>query len=103
MEQERLLRYKCKTPYVVEHGTPLCLTRGFDTLRKKGGIVTRRVSTSYEILERPMKMVYVEIYYPNISRYEEMGEYWADIDTGTLYDPFDGKCLSSSYMRLILE
>ena len=98
-----VLRSKCKSPYVVVHGSSLCITRGFDTLRKKAGIVKMRVETSFEILERPMKMVYVECYHPVEGGYEEFGDYWADVQTGTLYDPFDGKCLSSSYMRLILE
>ena len=104
MTEEKDLHYKVKSPYVVIHGFPLCLTRGFDSLRKqKHKIIKLRVNTSYEILERPMKMVDVEIFYPNLNRYEDMGEYWADVDTGTLYDPFNGKCLSSSYMTLILE
>ena len=103
MTEETVLRYKCKSPYVVVQGLPLCLTRGFDNLRKKAGVVKRRVDTSYEILVRPMKMVYVEKYHPNLERYEELGDYWADIHTGTLYDPFDGACLSSTQMKLILE
>ena len=101
---EKLLRYKCESPYVVIYGQPLCLTRGFDSLRKKrSAIVKRRVSTGFEMLERPMKMIEVEIFYPVLNRYEEMGEYWADVDTGTLYNPYNGDCLSSSNMRLILE
>ena len=98
-----ILRSKCKSPYVVVYGSPLCITRGFEYLRKKAGTVKMKVNTSFEILERPMKMVYVECYHPVEGGYEEFGDYWADVETGTLYNPFDGKCLSSSYMRLILE
>lgn len=98
-----VLRSKCKSPYVVVYGSPLCITRGFDVLRKKAGTVKMRVDTSFEILVRPMKMVYVECYHPVEEAYEEFGDYWADVQTGTLYNPFDGKCLSSSHMRLILE
>lgn len=104
MSEEKDLHYKVKSPYVVVYGQPLCLTRGFDSLRKqKHKIIKRRVDTSFEVLERPMKMVDVEIFYPVLNRYEDMGEYWADVDTGTLYDPFDGKCMSSTSMTLILE
>ena len=98
-----VLRSKCKSPYVVVYGSPLCITRGFEYLRKKAGIAKMKVNTSFEILERPMKMVYVECYHPVEGGYEEFGDYWADTQTGSLYNPFDGKCLSSSYMRLILE
>jgi hypothetical protein len=104
MSEEKDLHYKVKSPYVVIHGQSLCLTRGFDSLRKqKHKIIKRRVHTSFEVLERPMKMVDVEMYYPVLNRYEDMGEYWADVDTGTLYDPFDGKCMSSTWISLILE
>lgn len=93
---------KAKSPYVVIKGSHFCLTRGFDTLRSKKGAHKKIVDTSVEKLERWMKMVYVEVYDPATEHYYEAGDFWADINTGTLYRPFDGVCMSSDYMRLVL-
>ena len=91
------------SPYVVIHGQPMCITRGFDKLAKKAGKVWRKVRTPVEDLIRPVKLVTVVKYYPVLQRYEDVGEYWADTVTGTLYDPFDGKCMSSSMLEMVLE
>jgi len=93
---------KPKTSYVVIKGAPFCLTRGFDTLRSKKGAQKWTVDTTAEKLERWMKLVYVEEYDPVTEHYYEAGDFWADINTGTLYRPFDGVCMSSNYMRLVL-
>lgn len=93
---------KSRTPYVVVKGTPFCLTRGFDTLRSKKHAKKWRVHTGFEYLERWLRLVDVEMYDPITGHYHDAGEFLADITTGTLYRPFDGVCMSSDYMRLVL-
>lgn len=102
-DEENLLRTVAGSPYVVVHGQPMCLTRGFDKLAKKAGKVWRKVRTPVEELDRPMKLVSVVRYYPVLQRYEDLGEYWADMQTGTLYDQFSGNCMSSSMLNLVIE
>ena len=93
---------KARSPYVVIKGTPFCLTRGFDTLRVKKHATKKTVDTGFERMQRWMRMVYVEVYDPVTEHYSEAGDFWADINTGSLYRPFDGVCMSSDYMRLVL-
>ena len=93
---------KPKSSYVVVKGYPFCLTRGFDTLRVKKHATKKTVFTGFEYMERLMRMVYVEEYDPVTGQYESAGDFWADINTGTLYRPFDGVCMSSDFMRMVL-
>ena len=97
------LRTVAGTPFVVVHGQPMCITRGFDMLGKRAGQVIRKVKTPVETMKRPMKLVKVATYYPAIGRYEDAGEFWADAHTGTIYRPFDGKCMSSDMLEMVLE
>jgi hypothetical protein len=101
-EDQRLLKTVSTSPFVVIEGQPLCITRGFDKLAKRAGRVMKQVKTPVEILDRPMKLVSVSKYYPRLQRYEDIGEFWADTATGTLYNRFDGKCLSSDMLELVL-
>lgn len=98
-----LLRTVANTPYVVIHGQHMCITRGFDKLDKKAGKVWKKVRSPVEEFVRPMKLVQVAKYYPVLERYEDAGEYWADTKTGTLYNPFNGKCMSSDMLEMVLE
>lgn len=93
---------KPKSPYIVIKGMPFCLTRGFDTLRSKKNAVQKTVFTGAEYMDRLMKMIYVEEYDPVTNQYSEAGDFWADINTGSLYRPFDGVCMSSNYLRMVL-
>ena len=98
-----LLRTVAHTPFVVIYGQHMCLTRGFDKLDKKAGRVWKKVRSPVEEFVRPMKLVQVAMYYPVLERYEDAGEFWADAKTGTLYRPFDGKCMSSDMLEMVLE
>ena len=98
-----LLRVVAGTPFVVVYGQHMCLTRGFDKLDKKAGRVWKTVKSPVETFVRPMKLVSIAMYYPVLERYEDVGEYWADVKTGTLYRPFDGKCMSSDMLEMVLD
>lgn len=102
-EDQKILREKATSPFVVIHGQPLCLTRGFDKLEKpRSAIHMKLVRTPVEEMTRPMRKIFVIKYYPVINRYEDMGEYWADVKTGSLYDEFDGRCLSSDMLKMVI-
>lgn len=93
-----------KTPYVTIKGNPCCITRGFDKLKSKKGIEIKNVQTrAGEIMERPMKMVFVQEYDPVEREYKDLGDFWADVDTGSLYNPFDGVCQSSTMIWMVME
>lgn len=81
------------------------MNRGFDSLKKnKKEIQVNVVETlAGEKIQRPMKKVFVQEYDPVERQYEDLGDFWADIDTGTLYNPFDGKCQSSTLIWMVLE
>ena len=98
-----VLRVTASTPYVVIYGQHMCIVRGFDKLDKKAGKVWKKVRSPVEEFVRPMKLVQVATYYPILKRYEDAGEYWADTKSGTLYRPFDGKCMSSDMLEMVLE
>lgn len=93
-----------KTPFVVIKGSPKCLTRGFDSLRGKKGTEVRKIQTrANEIMEKNFKMVFVQEYDPVTRDYEDLGDFWVDITTGTLYDPCNGVCQSSTMIWMVLE
>ena len=95
---------RSKTPYIVIKGHPCCLTRGFDTLRGKKDVHTKTVKTSAgEMMERKMKIVFVQEYDPVENSYTDLGDFWADIATGTLYRQFDGICMSSTMIWMELQ
>ena len=93
-----------KTPFIVIKGNPCCLSRGFDSLRGKKGVEVKTVQTSAgEMMERPMKLVSVQEYDPVDRIYKDLGEFWSDVATGTLYRPFDGACMSSTLIWMVLK
>lgn len=93
-----------RTPFIVIKGNPCCLSRGFDSLRGKKGVEIKTVQTSAgEKMERKMKIVFVQEYDPIEREYVDLGEFWADVGTGTLYRPFDGVCMSSTLIWMVLE
>lgn len=93
-----------KTPFITIKGNPVCLTRGFDKLRGKKGLVKKKVQTlAGEIMERPMKIVFVQEYDPVEREYKDLGDFWVDIDTGSLYSQFDGVCQSSTLIWMVME
>lgn len=102
-DEKPVFKVVAGSPYVVIHGQHMCITRGFDKLAKRAGKVWRKVRTPVEEMVRPMKLVSVVKYYPALQRYEDIGEFWADTDTGTLYNVFDGKCMSSDMLSMVLE
>lgn len=94
---------KAKTPFIVIKGTHRCLARGMDSLRGKKGVEIKNVYTPFETMQRKMKIVFVQEYDPVTRHYEDLGDFWADVVTGSLYDQFSGDCLSSDMMKLVLE
>lgn len=103
-DNPRSSEVSAKTPFVVVKGFPCCLSRGFDSLRGKKGLEIKKVQTlAGEVMERKMKMVFVQEYDPVERDYIDLGEFWADVTTGSLYRPFDGICMSSTMIWMVLE
>lgn len=93
-----------KTPFVTIKGHPCCITRGFDSLRGKKGVEEKLVQTlAGEQMVRRMKMVFVQEYDPVEREYLDLGDFWADVVTGSLYRPFDGVCMSSTMIWMVME
>lgn len=102
-EEKPRIFHGSKTPFIVEKGTHLCLTRGIDSLRGKKDVVIKTVATPVETMKRKMKLVFVQKHDKSDNTYEDLGDFWADVVTGTLYNQFTGECLSSDMMRIVLE
>ena len=100
--------------YIIEKGQAPCLWRGFESLRKKSGIVDKNTVSVYGLSPRRMKLIPVYCYdefaqKPKNSwevtghyKYKYIGEYYADVVTGALFDPNTGECLSSSQLRMVV-
>jgi hypothetical protein len=90
--------------FVVIKGHPLCLTRGLVILgnRKRKGFVVKQIQTIEYTKPREMKLVTVDQFDMVTNKYETLGEFYADVVTGTLYDPETGKCLSSDQISLVV-
>ena len=93
--------------YLVMKGESRCLFRGFEKLRNpsKGKIVELLIQTAEYEKKRKFKLVDVDEYdanQPSNLAYEKLGQFWADIVTGTLYHPVTGECQSSSQIKLIV-
>lgn len=88
------------SPYIILKGEAACLSRGFERLKK--GSSTMTIKTIEYEKKRQFKLVEVEQYDPVFREYEKLGKYYADVITGTLYDPKTGECLSSTQIRLMV-
>lgn len=87
--------------FVIIKGEPKCLNRGFDKL--KSNMVTKTIKTIEYEKKRKFQLVEIDEYDPVTNVYKNIGKHWADVVTGTLYDPFNGECLSSTQIRLLLD
>ena len=88
--------------YVVVKGQPKCISKGFDRL-KKNAISMKVRTVEYEKgKKRKFNLVDVQEYDPVSETYSELGKFWADVVTGTLYDPKTGECQSSTQISLIV-
>ena len=90
-----------KTPFVVIKGDAQCLSRGFEYLKKD--TVPMTIKTIEYEKQRQFKLVDVIEFDPVYECYEEMGQFYADSITGTLYDPKTGECLSSTQIKLLVN
>lgn len=86
--------------YIVIKGEPACLSVNFHLLKQ--GAVHKTVETIEGRKERKFKLIDVQEYDPIRNTYEDIGQYWADSVTGTLYKPSTGECLTSFQIRLIV-
>lgn len=89
--------------YVVEKGQARCLARGFEYLKK--GAIPLKIQTHEYTKERLFKLVTVDEFDPAVHpsyAYSFLGEYYADVITGTLYDPKTGECQSSTQIKLMV-
>lgn len=94
--------------FLVMKGEPHCLSRGFEKLRNlsKGKIVQMSIQTAEYEKKRKFKLIEVDEYdmnQPSHLAYKNLGKFWADVVTGTLYHPVTGECQSSSQIKLIVE
>ena len=88
------------TKFVVRADTPYqCLTAGFDALKKRRGEMKTITTRAGEKLQRKCALVEVQSY-SEVTGYEDIGEYWADQVTGTLYRTADGSCTSSDQVTM---
>lgn len=87
-------------PYLVTKGEPACLSRDFHTLRQK--TIRKKIRTVEGIWERDFQMIDVEEFDPIYNTYSDKGKFWADVITGTLYDPETGQCLTSTQMEMLV-
>ena len=53
--------------------------------------------------QRKFKLVDVLEFDPVFQLYEDKGQYYADVVTGTLYSPKTGECLSSTQIQLLVK
>ena len=69
----------------------------------KKNLVKMKIRTHEYEKERMFALVLVHEYNPIERAYHEEGLFWADAVTGTLYDPKTGDCLTSYYMKLLVN
>ena len=86
--------------YVVIKGHPFCLSRGLEFLKED--TVYRFIKTIEYTKARKFKLVKVYEYDEPFREYNDMGNYWADIVTGTLYNPKTGECMSSTQIQMVI-
>lgn len=87
--------------YIVYKGTPQCLSRGFESL-KTGWEVKTIKTIDYE-KKRKFKLIELTEFDPVFNVYKPLGKHWADVITGSLYNPKTGDCLSSLQIKLLVE
>lgn len=89
--------------FIVIKGQEPCLTRGFESMAKsKHRHVNKVIKTAWGPEERRFLMVDVDEFDPTFNTYESIGSYWADVITGSLYEPATGRCLSSTQISLLV-
>lgn len=86
--------------YLVIKGEPACLSANIHLL--KDGSVLKTIETIEGRKERRFKLIDVEQYDPIRNIYEDIGQYWADAVTGSLYKPSTGECLTSTQIKMIV-
>lgn len=91
--------------FAVVKGRPFCLytSKSFFELAKKKDVVTKSVVTIGYTSQRKMKLVAVDLYDEVTKKYEPLGNFYADVVTGSLYVPTTGECLSSDQISLVKE
>lgn len=88
------------TKHLVIKGEPACLSVNFHLLKE--GAVPKTVETIEGRKERKFKLIDVQQYDPIRNIYEDIGQFWADSVTGSLYKPDTGECLTSYQIKMIL-
>ena len=89
------------SPFIIIKGKAPCLSNGFDKLKKDA--ISMSIKTVDYVKKRKFKLIDVDEYDPVFNQYENKGHFYADVVTGSLYDPKTGECLSSTQIKLILE
>lgn len=89
--------------YTVVKGEAKCINRGFDTLRKNAVVKKIRTIEYEQGKKRKFNLVNIEEFDPVFNKYTPIGQYWADVVTGTLYHPQTGECQSSVQISLIVD
>lgn len=87
--------------YIVHKGTPLCLSRGFESL--KSGSEWKTIKTIDYEKQRLFKLIDITEFDAVFNVYRPLGKHWADVVTGSLYNPKTGKCLSSDQIKLLVN
>jgi len=89
--------------FTVAKGRPPCLYTGksFLELAKDKDVVIKNVATIGYISPRKMKLVAVDLYDEITKKYEPLGDFYADVVTGSLYVPTTGECMSSDQISLV--
>jgi len=91
--------------FAVSKGRPPCLytSKSFLELAKAKDVVIKNVQTIGYISPRKMKLVAVDLYDDVTKKYEPLGDFYADVVTGSLYVPTTGECMSSDQIWLAKE
>ena len=83
-----------------------CLYTGLDSLRGLARFNKHEVKTvglrSGETMSRKMILVDVDDWDVDRKTGERLGKFWADVKTGTLYDPKTGRCMTSDQIWMVL-
>ncbi len=86
--------------HLIIKGEPACLAVNFHLL--KDGAVLKTVKTIEGRQQRKFKLIDVQEYDPIRNTYEDIGQFWADSVTGSLYKTDTGQCLTSYQIRMIV-
>lgn len=89
------------SPFLIIKGEEPCLSRGFEKLKQN--MVTMKIKTIEYEKKRKFQLIEVDEYDPVHRVYKNLGKHWADVVTGTLYNPVTGECLSSTQIKLLVD